>query len=716
MDIRLENKQFCLLVGENGIVKSLIHKASGQECLQEGEEMALCSVTQPRPFNNEVKLAHPNKRTTFQANRIRREGDRLIVGFEITPYEAVLEVKETAAYLSFRLADFIVHPTDYAGLCMSPPPVESFRLLQLPVKNRQNFGEWLNVSWDQDVAVNVLATSPYAQIDSERRKGCRILTADALREVKLKGTEAALIVTESEHLLDAIDRLEQDYNLPRGVRSRRSREIRNSIYWPCRVNPDNIDAHIARCKQGGFRMMTIYNDFLWGGWSTYGNYEFYPEYPEGLESVRKMVQKIRDAGIIPGFHMMHTHIGLNSRYVTPVADHRLHKTRLFTLARPLGTDDTTVYVEENPENAVMADGCRILQFGGELISYAGYTTERPYCFTGCGRGDHATLVTEHPLGQIGGILDVSEYCAISCYLDQNSSLQDEVAEKLTEVYKLGFEYVYFDGSEGTNEPFAFHVANAQYRVYQKLRPAPLLAEGAAKSHFGWHMLSGGNAFDVFPPAVFKEMIRRHPADEAPRMQQNFTRLNFGWWGMYPDLQPDHWEYGAAMAAAWDCPITIQADLEQMRSHPGTDDLLEILRRWEDVRVNGLLSDGQKRQIQENPMQEHILLINEARAYELVPYERILTSDPKLCAFAFERNGRSWAVCWHAEGNGLLRLQLEGAVVQKELYEAPSAPNETGLLPIGRRCYISAEVPREVLVQAFARAELLDAESLQRFGS
>lgn len=120
-DIIIENEHLRLIVGGDCITKSLLHKHTGEECLAVGEEVALFSVTQERPFNNEVKLAHPNKRTTFQANRIRREGDKLIVGFEIIPYEVVIEVKEMPMYVSFSLTDFIVHPTDYPGLRMSPP-------------------------------------------------------------------------------------------------------------------------------------------------------------------------------------------------------------------------------------------------------------------------------------------------------------------------------------------------------------------------------------------------------------------------------------------------------------------------------------------------------------------------------------------------------------------------------------------------------------------
>ena len=709
MDIILENSQFRLVIGSDCVAKSLVHKKTGRECLDPEEKVALFSVTQPRPFNNEVKLAYPNKRTVFQANRVRMEGNTLIVGFEITPYEAVVEVKQTPSYIAFRLTDFIVRPEDYGHLRITPPPVESFRLLQLPVKYRKHFGQWLNVCWDEAVAVNVLATSPYAAIDAERRRDSFVMTADALREVKLRGTEAALIVTEPEKLLDAIDVLEQDYDLPRGVRSRRDPRLRISSYSARGLTPDTVDEHIRYCKQCGYGMMTVYYVELCKAERYYycGDYDIKPEYPEGLESIRKTVAKIKAAGIIPGFHFLHTHIGLKSRYVTPVADHRLHKTRRFTLARPLDADSTAVFVEENPEGSVLAEGCRVLQFGGELIAYEGFSPEYPYCFTGCTRGYLDTCITEHPLGQVGGILDVSEFGASSCYVDQNTDLQEEVSAKLAQIYDLGFEYVYFDGSEGTNEPFGYHVGNAQYRTWKRFGSQPLYAEGAAKTHFGWHMLGGGNAFDVFKPPVFKEMIRVHPAAEAPRMQNDFTRLNFGWWRLFVnETQPDHWEYGSALAAAWDCPATINGELEKFRANARTEDLLEVLRRWEDVRVNGLLTRQQKEMLRASTGQEYILLINEKKEYELVPYAQMETPDETLRAFLFERGDRRYVVYWHTCGAG--RLTLETPVeVRQELY----LPGETlQELPVDRRRYICTDLPEDKVRAMFLRAAVTGTES------
>ena len=72
-----ENKKFRLEVGENAIVESLVFKESGEELLMKGRDIALFSETQLRPFNNEVKLMYMNKRTTFQANSLEIEGNKI---------------------------------------------------------------------------------------------------------------------------------------------------------------------------------------------------------------------------------------------------------------------------------------------------------------------------------------------------------------------------------------------------------------------------------------------------------------------------------------------------------------------------------------------------------------------------------------------------------------------------------------------------------------
>lgn len=710
MDIIIENALFRLVVGADCVAKSLVCKANGEECLADAK-LPLFSVTQERPFNNEVKLSTLCKRTTYPANSLRREGDKLIVGFSVAPYEAVVQVQEKESYVNFSLDSFLVHPTDYGSLRMDKPPAAEFCLLQLPVADRENFGQWLNVSWDENTAVNVLASDARTLIDAEAQDGCHILSAAVRRDIRLQGPGAALIVAPKERLLDCVAQVEEDFDLPRGVESRRSSYVNRSIYYTWDLYPDTVEEHIRYCKAGGFKLMQVYFTSIFKSSQCYGlcgDYDYNDHYPNGAEDLKKVLSRLKEEGITPGLHFLQTHIGLKSRYAAPVADHRLRLMAHYTLAKPLDKGDTTVYVEQDTAAAPMAEKRRVLQFGGELITYEAYS-EEARCFTGCTRGAYETNVQEHPLGQIGGVLDVSEYGGVSAYLDQNTSLADEVAQKLADAYNCGFEFVYFDGSEGTNLPYAYHIPNAQYRVFKKLTPAPRFCEGAAKAHFSWHMLSGANAFDIFRPEVFKEMIGKHPVPEAIQMQQDFTRVNFGWWQFWGGAatQADHFQYSCAKAAAWDCPATMISDRKFFGENPRLYDILEVLRRWEDARTRGFFTAGQKEQMKDLG-REHILLINERKEYELQPYFAVeLPGDSPITAYTFTRGDEAWAVYWHKTGAGKWKLpaNAEDIALYEELWQSP-VPLENGpaILPADKLRYVKFAGSPQKLVELFQKAE------------
>ena len=626
-DLCIENQRFCLTVGEDATVRSLVVKATGEECIPQGERIPLFSVTQDRPFNNEVKLIHPNKRTTYPANALRRDGDRLIVGFVTAPYEAAVDMKITDSYVGFKLADFLVDKEDYDYLKMEVPPVASFRVVQLPVKNRKNFGDWLNASWDEKSAIGVVGTSPYADIDHEERSCFRVLTADLVRGQKLKEASAAVVVANGrEDFLDCMDALEEDFDLPRGVKSRRSDAINAFIYHvEGEASPRTVDKHIEWAKRGGFKYMTFNtDDFVKSmeSWGLNGDYDWNDKFPNGAEDLKKMLAKVKATGIHPGLHFFHTHIGLKSRYVTPVADPRLHKTRLFTLAKPMSATGDVYELEvfEPTEGTTMFEPCRVLQFGGELFSYESYTKEAPYRFLGVKRGAWKTRNVEHFRGEIGGILDISEFgTPLSCYLDQNTDLQEEVSAKIAAIYNCGFEYAYFDGSEGVNAPFNFHVSNAQYRQWKMFEHKPLFSEGAAKTHFDWHILTGANAFDCFGPKVFKRNLVKFPVAQAPLSWQDMTRVNFGWWKFCaagrPDwwdknstgTKPDHWQFACSQCLAWDCAATVLVSVADVESDPdNAAACFEVMRMWEDARVRKLITRDQKLMLRDVSREYHIV--------------------------------------------------------------------------------------------------------------
>jgi hypothetical protein len=234
------------------------------------------------------------------------------------------------------------------------------------------------------------------------------------------------------------------------------------------------------------------------------------------------------------------------------------------------------------------------------------------------------------------------------------------------------------------------------------------------------MITGGNAFDVFPPEKVKEETIKHPFREAPRMQDNFTRLNFGWLGYRLPAeksigtQPDQLEFVTSKAAAWDCPVSVSGNLNTLEKHPRTADNFEVFRRWEEVRAKKWLTEEQKKMLR-NPDQEFILLLNEKNEPELVPYDKILNvanGSQDVIAFTFERNRELYAVYWHISGDKKLELPVKSSdITVMESLGREISPGTNGnniVIPAGNRRYIKTGIlSKETLVKAFADARIVD---------
>ncbi|GAA4438656.1 hypothetical protein GCM10023091_19520 [Ravibacter arvi] len=475
-DVVIENELVRLVIGPDAVARSLQFKPTGEECLAGNIKIPVSTIRQERPYQNEIKLAYPCQESEFKATSLRREGDLLTIGYELIPYKAVVRVIVKPAYIEFRLEDFVINKGGY-GQLIRTAPVWKIWFLQLPVRERSYYGDLLEVVWDEKMATNLLATNPYTRIAAEKGDNYYLLKAGAEREVMLKGTSAVLITCETSRLLDNIGRVEDDFNLPPGVKSRRSEAYRYSYYFSGDIHPGNVQQHLKYAKMGGFRAMSLYySAFLKssGYYLLTGSFDWLSShYPNGKEDLRRLLARIKQEGIVSGFHFLHTFIGLESAYVTPVPDHRLNLIKQLTLAAPLNTGDTTIYIDQDPFAIEMTEGRRVLKIGTELITYEGYTDTRPYRLTGCVRGAFKTKVDQYPAGFMLGVLDVSEFGAQSVYINQDNDLQDEIAEKLADIYDAGFEFCYYDGSEGVNAPFWCNIARAQWRVHKRLKPQPL---------------------------------------------------------------------------------------------------------------------------------------------------------------------------------------------------------------------------------------------------
>jgi hypothetical protein len=701
----LENADFRLELDSCGRAVSLVTRENGEECLASGVSLPAFSVLQYRPYDNEIQLTRVTRPTVFPAERLTMTGDTLLVGFRDLDYEAVIIVQKEDHFMGFRL-EYFRQKEKMLGVKLEGR-IDEVVFLQLPVKERRFFGEWLDVVWDTSTAVSLLATDVHTRIDDLSGEGYHLLRAGSVRDLKLTGTGAALVVSPTKGFLDRIAEVEKFYHLPGGVAARRDRNYKES-YYECRdVTPANIEQHIRYAKMAGFRFMVIYYpDFA----SSMGHFPWREEYAGGMKDLQYVTGKMREAGMVPGFHIHYNKAQINDAYVTPVPDPRLNLRKIFTLAEPLEEGSTVITTEESPRGITLFEGRRLLRIGNEIIEYEAYTTTRPYRFTGCKRGVLDTKPARYARGRKLGLLDVDNW-PIFIRFDQRTSLQDEVADRIENFVKeAGFRFIYFDGAEDVNRPYWFNVSLSMDRVYEKLDPEPLFCEGACKTHFDWHILSRGNAFDTFEPEEIKKAVDKRHIPAAAYNAENFTGVNFGWVKYTPPgeetvgIQPDMVAYIAAHAAGWDSPLSLLGDLKNFRDHPRTKDNLAIFNHWENAKRLGVFTEEQKEKLKKAG-REFLLLADGKGGYELHECRQIETgAGDHIRAFLFEKEGRQWVRYWHTSGEAL--LTLPGISSRVLLYDGRMKKKQVKpqrgkvVLPAGDIRYLSFDLPEEEVRKIF----------------
>jgi hypothetical protein len=319
-------------------------------------------------------------------------------------------------------------------------------------------------------------------------------------------------------------------------------------------------------------------------------------------------------------------------------------------------------------------------------------------------------------GDIIGLLDVDTW-PIFVRFDQKTSIQEEEAGILAEIIKeAGFKFIYYDGAEDVPPPYWYNVSRAQLVVHNALEEKPIFSEGALKSHFSWHIITRGNAFDTFTPEFIKEACRKHPLAEMELISNDFTSIDFGWIEYTVPgentigIQPDMLEYVTSKAAGWNSIISLLGNLEHFNNHPRTADNLEVVRRWEKIRTTDFLNDKQKENLRD-PWQEHILLINKDGEFELLPYEQITNvanGSTQVRSFIFKRNNKIWVVYWHTSGNGKLELSVNPEKVRlfedlsKEISIDASKDHIT--LPLGKRRYLMLDLSEHEVVKIFGNGK------------
>ena len=676
-DVVLETRDLRLTIGEDGVCRSLVAKALSKEYAWTQAPGAAFSVVRGK--------------RTYPASSVALAGDVLTVRFDKAETTVAFKVTRADDYVALTLAS------------VEGQPVDAVHLLQLRVKPLPYLGPWIGVAYDDAFGICLCGGNVKTNASlSPPKKGRKYvgMRATAYKDVALAGTTAVLFgcCEPKKRFLDRMAVVERDFDMPRGAEHRRSPVQRYSYLWPSPTTKD-IDRYVRWAKRGGFRMILFsYTAFA----KDAGHFRWNSRYPNGMADLKRVADAVRKAGLAVGLHIHFNKAHKSDPYVTPVPDDRLHKVRRFTLASAIDAKAREIQVNENPKGCTLDNERRILKAGKELIVYEKYTTQPPYRFVGCRRGGLKTTPASHAAGAEISLLDVDTW-PIFVRFDQDTDIQDETARRIADIVRQTgpYDMVYFDGAEDVHSPYWYHCANAPYRVYKRLEPAPIICEAAANTHFSWHMMSRSNAYDSVRPSEMKAFCRQAPCRTAPHRALDFTRIEFGWLHGFgrstqSHITPDTLEYILSRGAAWDCPFSMTVNLQQLETNPRTESCFDVIKTWEDARIEEKLTDAQREQLKDLD-QEHHLFINEAGQYEVVEIKEVasVAGGRSVRAYTFRRPSqadRTYVLLWAAHDDVDLTVAVPpNRVVAMRPFGKRVATQGTGdktTVAVGERMYLA----------------------------
>ena len=454
-----------------------------------------------------------------------------------------------------------------------------------------------------------------------------LLTAQVHARHGLQPAAVALIACPRPDAFDTIRRMEPIVGLPSpqpgGVWNKQSPWIKRSYFFLTQFRESQFDEALTIARRGGFHTILIDQ----GSWSSgTGHYDINRDhFPDGLAGLQRTVRKLHDAGFRVGFHFLGPSIYPPDKYITPIPDRRLVKGARTTLASDLDATTSLIQVTDCPTAFPAEDGGyegdgAVLQIGDELILYSDRSVTAPFEFRKCQRGYLGTTPAAHRAGDSVAHLVRSYGYHL---FDMDTDLLDEVAANFARVANAcQIDMVYFDGSERLQGDHWYYNARLHKAFYDRLENKDMLLQASSYSPYSWHILARSASADGH--GDLKGYL-----DERSPWFDSFARggmpLDIGWYYGYDTSTPlDMYEYVLGATIGYDSSMSFQVSVDAAARHPFTGEILDLIQRYEQLRLSGRVPEEMRRLLRIDPAlggkqedAERAARLNLRRDYRLV---------------------------------------------------------------------------------------------------
>ncbi|MGQ9505362.1 MAG: hypothetical protein ACUVQG_08745 [Thermogutta sp.] len=631
-EIVLENDVLRYTIGEKGQNVSFLDRIGGGEQLVSAQAGFFLTIRQSGRTYVPQRCLRQDDTLEIQC-----EQARVIVQVGIRPRYLVFQVKSVEGDVEeIRLFNLLVRPgqlvSGIAGIAQGEKFAVAVRSLNLSI-----LGEVHSRS-----SSGLSAKSESGQAESLPGQLAAV-SAVASKEHGLVGASVVLVGCPAAQVRSVLqEALEQEgaVRSPVGGPWALDAPETEGSYVFATASEQTVDAWIDLAKRAGIAQIHLI------GWEqTLGHYQPRKNlFPNGLDGLKQVVEKIHAAGLKAGMHTLTGCISPSDPWVTPKPDPRLAVDARFTLAAPLDEKSDRIVTQERPDNldTVWAYGGHgnVLRIGDELIQYSGLAQEPPYGFTGCRRGAFGTVAQKHE----GGASVEHLFVRYGCFLpDENSTLVDEIAEAIAEVYNTcGFDMIYMDGAEGMPGGW-YGISRMREAIFRRLQRRTLV-EASCWDYHSWAFHSRLGAWD-HPNWGLKPFVDWHCRSNEEHRRSCLLPVQLGWWAILGPSRdhdaelPDEFEYLCVKSLAYGMPMSFQGiapgDNPPCARQP---EYLEMLGRYERLRLSQEVPVTIREQIKQQGQDFHLEVHEDGSwCFRPVDYQshKVLGAIPESATWSVE---------------------------------------------------------------------------------
>ncbi|MEI6504165.1 MAG: hypothetical protein WCP21_24395, partial [Armatimonadota bacterium] len=501
----------------------------------------------------------------------------------------------------------------------SQPQLSGLTLVDLNLKTLGKTGDVIGANYNDKTVVGALALH-YSGLGQVRAFPGEVINLQCgFNQFGTEKAGCALISCPRDRFEKTIQDVETAYGIPSprlyGAWPKGSPLMRRSYFFVTDLSEANVDEVIRYGKRGHFGYILILEDAWSHGGGTFAINE--RNFPHGIDGLKATVAKLHKAGFRVGLHILSAGMRSTDPLVSPVPDKGLYVDTQVALAGDIDEKADFIPTATPPAKFSTQSGYTengtYLRIGDEIISYGAVKLDPPYGLLRCQRGALKSTPTAHRAS------DPVQHLMMSYGLfliDADSDLMGRVADNAARVVNYcdtdGF---YYDGCERLQGEHWYYNAKIQDAYYSRFKRRDMTLQGSSFSHFGWHWIAREASADGF--AHIKEYLDKRSPSFAWYFN-NLMPLDVGWYAVNENNRPDSIEYICAKATGYESSISIETGVANLNSVPQAPEIIDMIARWEDLRLSGRVSPEIREKLREPGKEYH--LATQAGQDVLIPVE------------------------------------------------------------------------------------------------